>query len=218
MTSSVHFYHAWVGDENEAWRGAIDDHFRWLNFVKFEGPMFVTLIGPEERRVQAEEYISGLRPGIEFTHADSGWEDLTLNRLRDYAFTVPADTAILYGHSKGSYHTGEYQVTHRNAMDSALLSHWPELLNAMLAGGFDVADLHYQPWEPLPRLGTPGFAGNHWWATARYIRTLDALPELDASTRGQAEAWIANLFGVRPKVLIPGQLPAGASFQPCDEI
>jgi hypothetical protein len=193
----VHFYHV-AGLDGEWWQASIDDHFKWLA-GRFKGRMYVTVVGTEEQRVTAQHHVTRKLPaGIDVTwsQAEAGFEDLTLNRLRDYASTVSAGTKILYAHTKGSYHPGSHQVLWRNGMDRQLLSHWPALLRRMDRGSYDAAGA----WWIAPR----HFSGNFWVARAGYIRTLEPLPELDADSRYSAEIWIGSGKAFKPLALSTG--------------
>lgn len=106
---------------------------------------------------------------------------------------------VLYVHSKGATKPIELNTRWRNCMMRNLVSRWRECVN-LLNTGFDSVGCHWQ----VPPQTPPGqhiWAGNFWWATSDYLRTLPSLMDrqriglsgVDSiESRYEAEVWIGN--------------------------
>lgn len=185
----IHFYHLWLGG---AWKPIAAEHFAFLRDHGFSGSVQVGLVGSPEARLEAEAWLDRQwNYGIAIS-ADEGFEEITLNALHRFAQTVPADTPILYAHNKGAFHAVPEQRWWRQAMMEHLVGdigrRLPELED------HDVSCWH---WLPVGIVSPNGVVfqnamagGNFWWARAGYIRQLPPLPQLDESTRIEAEIWL----------------------------
>lgn len=172
MPKPAHFYHLWTGGD---WTAIEREHFAALEESGFEGRIEESLVA-------------------------EGFEDVTLNRLREYCLTADPDTPVLYAHAKGSFrkmylrdkttlkvHPQEFQELWRRDMTDRLVRCWRSRV-AELAD-YDLVGCY---WVTPPEALAPHFAGNFWWARAEYIATLPALDTLDGTNRWEAERWVAS--------------------------
>lgn len=115
-----------------------------------------------------------------------------------------ADWFVLYHHSKGVTAPGDaFKAHHRRTMEQAVVWNWAQCVRD-LERGYDIVGINYV--DPKTRPVLPGrfYAGNFWWATARYLLEL---PPLAAQARDycdyermKAEQWIGTARR-RPRAL-----------------
>jgi hypothetical protein len=166
------FYHCWCGG---AWREPTSEFLVALDEGGFDGELHVGLVGSPEQRAEAVAEIRRHRPvevaaEADWTSAEVGpWEEVTISAVAEYA--ERHDGAVLYCHTKGSWHTELCQDRTRRMNTEALVLGWRECLTE-LDRGYDVV------------LG----GGNFWMARCDYLRRL---PRCEAANRFQAEGWIS---------------------------
>jgi hypothetical protein len=119
---------------------------------------------------------------VEFTEADTGYEQVTLRRLREWAATADPLTPVLYAHTKGAHNLSPVTATHREFMTSGTVGRWREAVAAL--DDHDAAGCFWEPHAPLPH-----FTGNFWWARAGYLAGLPEVPDTD---RYAAELWVGQ--------------------------
>jgi hypothetical protein len=116
--------------------------------------------------------------------ADEGWEQVTLNKLRDFCQTD--DGVVLYAHTKGAWSRGELARVWRVSMTHDVVTRWRECVDALdtvqAAGPFWLR-------SDMPEHSEHAhfFGGNFWWARSDYVAALDPVGNDD---RYQAEGWI----------------------------
>jgi hypothetical protein len=190
-----HFYHLWCG-EGAAWLEPAAEHFAELRRVDLPVDLVVSLVGPEKRRDEVIDWLWKLHMPFSLLEAESGWEDITLRALQQWAHTSPPMEPVLYAHNKGSHNTNHMQAWWRREMTEYLVTHWIErkysLFTAdvacwawMKAGSYESLNETMTCESDIP-------VGNFWMATAGYISHLPLLPVLDASNRNAAEDWIGT--------------------------
>lgn len=111
---------------------------------------------------------------------------------------------VLYFHSKGATH-GLNDPDHvlrmrwRHCMMRNLVRNWRQCV-ADLEAGYEAVGCHWMTGEKTPP-GQSIFAGNFWWATSDFLRTLPSImlrPRITESgldskeSRYEAEVWIGN--------------------------
>lgn len=206
MTKPAHFYHLYADAD---WTGALAEHVTALRASKIPVESYVSLVGSLPRRQEAMLWIARVWPQAHITGAkDSGYEEVTMNLLREHVRRLPGGTPVLYAHTKGSWHGGESWrqcMTKRVVRNSAKCL---ELLKVKDTVGchWVTADLAAK-YAPAHEFVNPHFAGNFWWATASYLKTLGPV---DSTDRYGAERWIGS-GSPRIKDLKPGwpvHLPA----------
>jgi hypothetical protein len=159
-------------------------------------------VGSAPRRAEVLSAFRSVYPGCSSADASSGWEEVTLRMVRDYARAH--DGAVLYAHTKGASHANDACAEWREFMTKRVVSGWRRCVEA-LERGYDAVGCH---WMELPDFPTfpPHFSGNFWMASCAYLRTLPPLPESPADG-APAYRW----FGQRhPRVLDLGALPTSA--------
>jgi hypothetical protein len=183
----AHFYHAL---DNPKGRWIYAEHVALMSEAGFEPDLFdVTWVTPGE-----------------------GFEDLTLNKARDWAKANPTGR-VLYSHTKGAFHHSGQHLW-RRVVEARLIGEWtlrlPELNEA------DVVCLHWL--TPANSSSSHGIlitkqfaAGTFFWARSEYLARLPELPVLTMETRHMAEAWIGH--GDPPPVV--KDLSPGFPSYPC---
>lgn len=116
--------------------------------------------------------------------------------------------AVCYHHAKGTTHPldligNAHSTSWRQCMERHTIKNWQLCVKA-LEEGYDAAGAHYMT-PPATPAGQHIFAGNFFWTTASFLRTLPSLYErerikmsgIDASeSRYEAEVYLGN--GPRP--------------------
>lgn len=167
-----HFYHAWTGGD---WQDIVTEHQQCLKDSGFEGEVLVNEVA-------------------------RGFEDVTLNLLREFCLDAAPETPVLYAHAKGSFrkvhlrnkitqevYEPDISTYWRQGMDDRLVRCWRARVKDLET--YDLVGCH---WIEPPEAERSYFAGNFWWARAGYIATLPPLPELDGTNRWEAEGWVAR--------------------------
>jgi len=146
--------------------------------------MVVGLVGARERRRAAAAWWrrADVADTVEFVEADTGFEQVTLHRLREWVKTADPLTPVLYAHTKGAYNLSPVTATHREFMTSGVVSRWREATAAL--EDHDAAGCFWEPYAPSPH-----FTGNFWWARAGYLAGLPEVPDTD---RFAAELWMGQ--------------------------
>ena len=125
----------------------------------------------------------------------------TLAHMRRWLPTH-ADWFVLYHHSKGVTQlehgqlNNEFKSHHRRLMEAACVWNWRQCVKD-LERGYDAVGINII--DPITRPALPGrfIVGNFWWATAKYLLELPALPDNvlnyhDLQDRCRAEGWIGQ--------------------------
>ena len=192
------WFHCWTPGE---WSEPTLEFADALQESGFTGPVFLGLIGDPLWCASARGVFPEAQVAVE---ADSGFEQVTLAKVREYALDHP-DNAVLYCHSKGSADATEFRKAWRRSMTRRVVSDWRA--NLAHLDRFDAVGCHwltaeqFSSWAPLEFPdGTPFFGGNFWMARCDYLRTL---PEPSTRSRFDAERWI-GLGDPRVLELRPG--------------
>jgi hypothetical protein len=189
----AHYYHLWLGGD---WQTIAEEHISLLRRVEFDGEVRIGLVGPPEEREKAKAWLNRRWNWKLAAEADTGFEDVTLAAMYEDLSWLPSDTAVLYAHNKGSFHPQAENTAWRRAMQEYLVVAWKTRI-------VELKWLDVMAWTWLP-VGTydvgpaipevidiPMAAGNFWWASSRYLRSLDAPPTgLIESNRIKAEVWL----------------------------
>lgn len=197
-----HYYHVFADGQ---WRQAVDEHLEALHGITDPLQVTVGVIGSEKNRDKAIGHIFTGCPRVHhWVEAEKGWEQVTLQRLRDDLSTGHNDR-ILYAHTKGAYDPKPLNIEWRRAMTRLLVNGWENCLD--LLGEYDAVGCHWLgPWDGHEH-PNGFFGGNYWWANPSYLRTL---PPLGTGTRWDAEWWI-GVNNPRIHDLLPGW-PSFASY------
>jgi hypothetical protein len=142
--------------------------------------LFLGIVGTSENRDKVKAEL----PGVCVAESATGWEQVTLQKLHDFAQTD--DGAIFYAHTKGAWSNSELATQWRVSMTHDTVTRWQECVKALRT--VEAAGPYWlKSWEPEHVDHDFFFAGNFWWARSDYIRTLSPV---SVSNRYQAEGWI----------------------------
>ncbi len=183
-----HFYHIYA---DGSWETPASEHFTALTKAGFDGDIHIGIVGRPAQRDAVVSYAGTLPLPITIAaQAGEGYEQVTLDALHDWAATAPAETPVLYAHTKGSAFGTSISGDSRRAMDYCQIHHWRERVQALASGDYDAVGCHWLTPGEFPHIGpTPFFAGNYWWAQAGYLATLSP-PQ--RNTRYDAERWVGT--------------------------
>lgn len=181
----AHFYHLYADGDYE---GIVQDHVEALissELIDNLDLLAVGLVGEKHNRIEAVELLTyyGLTPKV-VAEAETGWEQVTLQKVHDYAQNN--DAKVLYAHTKGAWSGTALSTPWRETMTDAVVNRWQECVEALdstdTAGAFWI-------WSREPEHADHDyfFGGNFWWARTDYLRKL---PPIGNTDRYQAEGWI----------------------------
>lgn len=197
----AHFYHVYA---DGAWEAPVDEHLHALTvsgLLDNLDDLFVGIVGlPENRALVRKQF-----PAVVVAEADTGWEQLTLAKLQEYAMNH--EGKIFYAHTKGAHQPDEYRSQWRKAMTHDTVTRWRDCVDALNFVG--VAGPYWmESQEPEHKDHQKFFGGNYWWARTNYLR---ALPPVRMEHRWQAEGWI-GLAGPSVKIMREG-FPVWGNFE-----
>ena len=202
----AHFYHVYA---DGAWEAPVDEHLHALTvsgLLDNLDDVFVGIVGLPENRASVKERF----PAVVVAEADEGWEQVTLQKLHDYAHNHEAK--VFYAHTKGAYQVDDYRMLWRVAMTYDTVTRWRECVDALdfvgVAGPYwlDSAMPEHSEHKHF-------FGGNFWWARTNYLR---ALPPVEVEHRWQAEGWI-GLADPSVKIMREGE-PQWGNFEVPDVV
>ena len=198
-----HFYHVYA---NGDWEIPATEHFEELGVSGLLDELdriYLGVVGSRENRRKVKR---ALRHYVT-VEADEGWEQVTLNKLRDFCQTD--DGAVLYAHTKGAWSQTELAGVWRVSMTHDVVTRWRECVQAI--NSVQATGPHWLR-SDMPEHSEHGhfFAGNFWWARSDYIRTL---APVSVSNRYQAEGWI-GLEKPSVKIMREGLATWGNFWQP----
>jgi hypothetical protein len=205
VTRLSHFYHVYADGD---WLTPATEHFEKLRVSglldELDG-IYLGVVGSRENRRKVKR---ALRHHVT-VEADEGWEQVTLNKLRDFCQTD--DGVVLYAHTKGAWSQSELAKVWRVSMTHDVVTRWRECVYALekvqCAGPFWLrSDM------PEHSEHESFFAGNFWWARSDYVRTLEPV---GLENRFQAEGWI-GLGKPSVKIMREG-FPSWGNFEVPDD-
>jgi hypothetical protein len=180
----VHYYHLFAGGN---WQAIANAHFDAIDEAGFPGEVRVGLVGDWRDRWVARDMVTARGASV-CAEADFGFEQVTLRVLGAEVQAMEAAAPVLYAHTKGAHHNWETQKPWREEMTDRLLRAWPARVADLRE--CDTTGVWWLTPEALPScVATPYYAGNFWWATAGYLKTL---PPVSYASRGEAEAWLGR--------------------------
>ena len=189
----THFYHLYADGD---WLEPATEHIEELaisGLIDNLDDMFLGIVGSQENREKVEREL----PGVSVAWRATGYEQITLNKLKEYADTN--DAYILYAHTKGASNQGDLANAWRVSMTHDTITRWQECVTSLkdhhAAGAFWINST-----QPEHANHKHFFAGNFWWATSDYIRKLEPVSDRD---RYAAEGWI-GLGDPKVKIMRPG--------------
>ena len=214
----------WVKIVGEHFKAVYDSGL----YAQLAEPVHVGLVGGIKEQTDFWEYMKWLGVPYQQVNANEGrWEQTTLFPMWWRSHVM--DGAVLYAHTKGAAHPSPIQDHWRKKMTDLVVGEWSSCVDMLELFGIDVAgayrimndgskdafgrngadqvadalnkdlglDLEVGP--VFPEVGKAIFAGNFFWSTWKWIRSLNA-PGM--ASRYDAEQWIgnANIEGREPTV------------------
>ena len=188
MTKIHHFYHVYADGD---WHFKLSDHIRALKTYGLYDNLESFNIGCVGSDENFNNVVSLLQEnGIKCTivaHANTGWEQVTLNHLWLKAKTHKNDI-FLYCHTKGAANISELNETWRRGMTRKLVVEWERCVYA-LEQSYSTVGCHY--YSDNPDNPNPFWGGNFWWATGAHINLLNVCGN---TRRHEAESWIGTIY------------------------
>jgi len=176
-----HFYHIFADGD---WTEPVLEQVDTLLKAEFTGPVYLGLVGEKFWREAAADAFSPLPDVTVAAEADEGYEQVTINALREWVQTN--DGACMYAHTKGSSDVTKFRADWRRSMCLRVIDNWRSNLEALES--YDAVGCHWLTPDAFPNaIRTPFFGGNFWMARCDYLRSL---PEPPSRSRFDAERWI----------------------------
>lgn len=153
--------------------------------------------------VESERIAQSLFPRkstVTYNGLDVFNENATIRLLEQWLPKHP-DWLVLWCHSKGATHDSDNPLRSnwRECMMRNLVTNWRTCVHD-LENGCEAVGCHWMSGDKTPP-GQSIFAGNFWWATSNYLRTLPSIMERDRikvsglgalESRYEAEVWLCN--------------------------
>jgi hypothetical protein len=186
-----HYYHVWADGE---WSNPVAEHEQALADSGLLDALAFVRVGIVGAPGNREAVRSALTFGEVVVEANEGWEQVTLNMLRDWVVEHPVGSRIFYAHTKGAYTNDDWRRQWRRSMTYDTITNWETCVEQLekvdAVGPFWMEKLRAQQ-----KNKGLFFGGNYWWAKSEYLA---GLPSLGMETRFEAEDWIGLN---RPKVI-----------------
>jgi len=106
----------------------------------------------------------------------------TMNFMHEWAKAHPT-WLVCFFHAKGATHPGDALIANwRRCLEHHVIERWDRCVADLESGQFDAVGVHWMTREQFGPIinpehgGTPHFGGVFWWATAKYLAGLPALP------------------------------------------
>jgi hypothetical protein len=190
------FYHVYLVNN---WKEIVSEQFRLMQESGLYDEASTVVCGVQAKDASALVEFGQMFSGYDKLRIHSGrgnkFEYPTLKLLHDYCLLH--DARVLYFHSKGV--VSETGLTRPSA---AGVKGWRDLMNFACLTDYQTC---------LRRLSAANccginfngqfFSGNFWWASASYIRTIQAPERPDTVTRSYYETWISTGTGFKPAAL-----------------
>jgi hypothetical protein len=185
VTRLTHFFHAYADGNFDT---PIRQHFGEVigsGLLNALDSVRVGIVGSPENRARVLSLFDELSiPVIVVATAETGWEQVTLTRLHDFA--KQDDGNIFYAHTKGAWSSDPLAHLWRVSMIYDTVTRWEECVGAL--GKLDTAGPYWLD-SAMPEHVEHGhfFGGNFWWARSGYLA---GLPPIKNEHRFQAEGWV----------------------------
>ena len=197
----AHFYHVYA---DGAWEAPVEEHLHALTvsgLLDNLNDLFVGIVGSPENRTSVKVRF----PAVVVAEADTGWEQVTLAKLHEYAMNH--DGKIFYAHTKAAHQDDRYRARWRRAMTYDTVIRWRDCVHAL-----DIVDVAGPYWmisqDSEHKNHQHFFGGNFWWGQAKYLR---GLAPVGLEHRWQAEGWI-GLNAPSVKIMREG-IPSWENFE-----
>lgn len=184
-----HFYHIYAGGH---WKECLTEHIKAMKDYELINNIenfYVGMSGQESERELVKQYLKDNE--INFILVDEkedGWEQITMNKLRDFAQT--SNGLIFYAHTKGAFNHTQINVEWRKSMCYYNVVKWRDAVS-YFNDDVETVGCHW--------CHNAFWGGTYWWATTEYLKKLD-YPLQDS--RWRAEEWIGSgspkIFDMNP--------------------
>lgn len=200
----THFYHIYA-DGN--WYKPFIGHIEALDqsglLDELGGSFNVGIVGSEQSYRGALHWIKNHEAPVKVVaHENEGWEQVTLDPLHDFAFSVD-EAYILYAHTKGAANNGPHQDVWRKTMTQCNIGWWKLCVDA-LDSGCHAAGCHWMKNDGNRWF----FGGNFFWVKASAVRTL---PKCLRDHRWNAESWIGDITFTIPDFTVMNFFTGGVA-------
>ena len=196
----AHFFHVYADGHWEDIARAHVEELESSGLLEELDDLFLGIVGTPEARKQVKAAL----PGVVIAEADTGWEQVTLQAVHEFAKTETAK--VFYAHTKGAWSNSELAKQWREAMTYATVTRWRECVKALDL--METAGPYYiQSGEEPHKEHKHFFGGNFWWARSEYLAKL---PPVKTEHRFQAEGWIG--LGVPTVTIMKRGYPTWGNF------
>ena len=185
----IHVYHIYADPEGN-WKSIWENHFAALHAVGLWGTFNLTYCGIHYG-TDPDQNEAALKVAVSFfdyhgTNRD-GYEMGTLRDFQEWILPEIENAYVFYAHTKGASDFTPFRAEWRKCMEHYTIRNWRRCVDALRAG-HDTSGCMWLTPERYPNVKTPFYAGNYWWAKAKYLKML---PEVDEKAdRFHAESWI----------------------------
>lgn len=131
-----------------------------------------------------------------YRYTKNMYEFPTLIHLQNYCANNP-NASVVYYHAKGTSRSYDRNIeSWRECLEYFNIEQWKKCHTEIITGKHDVCGaLHVDKFEFLDKVLTNYYSGNFWWASAKYINTLDNITakmiEVNME-RAEAERWLGR--------------------------
>jgi hypothetical protein len=178
-----HFYHVYADGK---WKDPVTEHIDALTkYGLYDSldKMFIGFVGHYDNISEVKQYLKSKIDYEIIEEQTTGWEQVTLEHLKNYSEKNLND-CIIYAHTKSSSDPSSINISWRKSMTYYNIVKWKECLNNL--NNVDTVGCHW-----VSNMGINGiWGGNYWWATCRYV---SKLPLLEYNNRHDAEEWIGSI-------------------------
>jgi len=191
-----HFYHLYL-DGDASWLDIAVEYADAIRAAAFPVAPAVGIVGAD--RIPAKLWLAGQPHWTVTAEAEEGYEQVTLTALQDQLPSMADDDSVLYTHAKGVWRNMPLEDQWRRSMLWHLVFGWQNCVRLLRT--HQTVGCHW-------RNGSH-YAGNFWWATAGYLKTLPPIaPAVTENQRHHAELWL-GLGEPLAANLVEGFPPAG---------
>lgn len=199
-----HTYHLYADGD---WQACWTEHVKALSngLLDVLSSFSVGIVGSPEKRKEAIDIVASVGASV-VVEKNTGFEQETLDWLD--SFVDRYHGYMLYTHSKGAGFPSSISVPWRRMLTFDMVVNWRSCVHFLTEG----ADCVGSNWHPSgPEYGPiPYFAGNFWWATHSFLRTL---PAPSRENRYGAEGWIGSGGKVNPHPVRLGTFPPPVLYE-----
>lgn len=175
MKKAAVFYHVWAPENSVSWCLLIDEQIKNLiqAGLRHNARIFCCINSKQGEVIR--QYISQYNfiEIIEISEDESQYEAFTLKHLFDFCNKNKEYEYVMYFHTKGIRHfsqTRDLSViknvnSWRRFLEYGTITKWRDCVTMLQSHDVAGINFHMHPREH--------FQGNFWWATSKYVRSLE---------------------------------------------